>query len=297
MFRIEVEMDVLRERDLVLAQREGEQRVRDLSIAKQQKDIEDAKTKAKQRQLELERENAQIREKLLKELFGTDAIGRAKEGPDVRVLRSALLGAGDPLQGVGKVAFPGSDVASPVERVRLEVTGLLSELVKVPSIAQTAFGVLAGVAGSAFDALVIGGDASIKNLKKLFGEPIVAHLRAKAIEEFVLGSTELVRLNLPKAGGHFRNAALATAGAGLVARIAGVGAPGGGVGSGGGGGTSVNQRSDGTGLGAQLGAGQTQLVRMEIVVMQQTPDGRTVARTTQHIQRLRDLDQPLRVVL
>ena len=290
-FRIEAEMAVLQQRDLVLAQQEGEQRVRDLEITRQQREQEERIADARRRQLEFVRETAQLRERLQKELFGTDVVGRAREGAAPTRLADTFKIAG-PLKGVDMPEFPMPDI-SPIQLYAGEVARIGDEMIKLPSIAQTAFGAIAGLAGGAFDALVMGGDASIRNLKKLFGEPIVAHLRSKAIEEFVLGSTELVRLNLPKAGGHFRNAALATAGAGLVGRIAGVGAPGGGFAGGGGGGAGGF-----TGVGAQLGATRSeQIVKMEILVVQQTPDGRTIARHTQHVQRLKDLDQPLRVVL
>jgi hypothetical protein len=296
---IKTDIALLNERDLVLARSEGEERVRNLSLANQLKTAEEGIAAAARRQLDFARENAQIREKLNKELFGTDAIGRASEGVAPARLPDTLK-AGGSVSGPGAIAFPSPDLSG-VEGLALGIEGITSELIKIPSVAQTAFGSIKGAADAAFDALVMGGGDAIKSLKKAFGEPIVAHLKSEFALNMVLAASSAAQLNFPKAAGHLKAAGMAMAGAAVVARLTGV-SGGGGAGSGGGGGggsASVNQRSDGSGLGASLGAGQRELrVQFEpLIIVVKDQDGRQISRIQQKLQRLRDLEQPIRTVL
>jgi hypothetical protein len=136
------------------------------------------------------------------------------------------------------------------------------------SAAKTAAGILQKVA-----AVAIGYEAAL-DAKKEFA----AALAAFAIQDY------------EGAGLHLASSVQYAA----TAAEAGVSATSGG---GGGGGGSSPGSNAGASLGASGGSSATQIIQMEIVVVQKAQDGRETARTMAAITRLNDLNQPIRVTL
>jgi hypothetical protein len=290
-----------------------------VSKAREQQRISDAEVQSKRNQLALteaqRKELERITELSRRANFLADSALRAIEarmagpkqlGIDEFIAQATRQPALPDAVPAGGLAFEAATDLGPYENLRpvpellLQVGDALSLVQQRTQKAREEFGALAdtvavgltGASAQAMDALISGHDVSIKTLKKAFAEPIVMRLKATAIDEFVQAAAAAARLNFAQAAAHLGAAAKATAGAALVARLGGVG---GGGGGGGGGSTSA-----GAARSAQLaGAGRTeaQTVRIEMIVVQKTPDGREISRIRQQIQRLTDRSQPIRVTL
>lgn len=125
-------------------------------------------------------------------------------------------------------------------------------------------------------------------------EPEVKHLEALGAKNFVIGSADAALGNYKGAAEHFAAGALYMAGATAVAAIGGTGGGGSGGGTGGGGGAG---NSSAAGMGARGNGQSDQIIKLEIVTVTRDQTGREVAKTTQMIQRLNDLNQPIRVTM
>lgn len=171
-----------------------------------------------------------------------------------------------------------------------------SQFGRLTSLSDVAHATIWNTAQQGLASLIRGHESTGKILKKAAAEPIVAKLKMEAVEHGKKAAGALADLNVPKAAAHGAAAAGYLIGAAKVAQLGGIGGGGGDAGSGG---SAPSARGGAAaGLGSSLGASQgEQLVKMEILVVQQAADGRTISRHTQHVQRLKDLDQPLRVTL
>ena len=229
-------------------------------------------------------------------LKGGPAIGVTEEDPFARMTVSAV----DASQRLVLVGAALGGINSALADMGAEAEAQFGKLTTVGDVAQAA---LENAANAGIQSLIRGHESTAKVLKRAAAEPIVAKLKMKGIEYAKESAGAFAELNIPMGIALAAASAGAFVGAAKVAQIGGGGGGGGGDGGdggGGGGGSSVNQRG-GVGLGAQLGAGGgasgSQMVKVEIVVVQKAPDGREVARIRQNIQRLEDLAQPIRVVL
>jgi hypothetical protein len=194
------------------------------------------------------------------------------------------------------LAMIAADAAKPIsafERLRVEITSTAMDLKNMGAVGTEALtaGISAGL-----DALILGQGNAIAALKRAAAEPIVAKLKMNAIESIGQAAKYAASLNFPAAGIALASAAKNTAGAYAVARLGGMSAGNGteGVNAGGTGGGGRNAALPGDGLSS---ARNDRPIRIEMVLVTRTPDGRELSRTRQQIQRLDDRNQPIRVVL
>lgn len=221
--------------------------------------------------------------------IGADAMAKA-ENP----FASMTISAADASERLTLVSMALGGINSALGEMGKEAESQFGRLTTISDVANAT---IWNVAEQGMQSLIRGGESTAKVLKKAAAEPIIAKLKMKGIEYAKESAGAFAQLNIPQGVALAAAAAGAFIGANKVAQLAGGGGGGGGgEGAGSGGGGGVNQRADGTGLGAQLGS-REQTVRVEIVVVQKGPDGQETQRIMQKIQRLRDLEQPIRVVL
>lgn len=147
---------------------------------------------------------------------------------------------------------------------------------------------------SSLDASVRAHQSFAKALVQAAVAPIIHELDAHAVKEFATAAAHGFFGDYGGAAKHAAAGAAYVAGAHAVAAIAGGG--GGSAGGGGGGGGGGAGSGTGIGLGARGGVAD-QLLKIEIVNVTRDQTGREVARTNQMIQRLNDLNMPIRVTL
>jgi hypothetical protein len=135
-----------------------------------------------------------------------------------------------------------------------------------------------------------------RQLLKIALEPLAQTLEGWAAFYTEKAAAEAVSGDYAQAAKDFGAAAIDLGGAAAVRAIGGGGGSSGGGGGGGGGGAG-----SGAGMGAQFGTSSAsasqQLLKIEIVTVTKDQTGRETARTSQMIQRLTDLNMPIRVAL
>lgn len=183
-----------------------------------------------------------------------------------------------------------------MQLLRAEIRGTGEELKHMGDLAKFALtnGLSAGL-----DAVITGQGNAVRALKRTAAEPIVAKLRMNAVESLGDAAKYAASFNFAGAAAALASATKNTLGAMAVARLGGISA--GGTEGAGGGGASAGDPSFGRRAalaGDGLGTSRSeQPMRIEMVIVQRTPDGRELARTRQQIQRLDDRNQPIRVTL
>jgi hypothetical protein len=199
----------------------------------------------------------------------------------------------------GLFSMIAADTSKPItamQILRAEIAETTSALTTMGSTAR--FSLEQGL-GAGLDALITGQGNAIRNLKRAAAEPIVAQLRMNAIESF----SNAAKFAMSPATWGLVPVALAsgaknTVGAMAVARIGGISGGGGeGAGGGAGGGDSSFGRNAGLPGDGLSSARNDRPIRIEMIVISQSADGRELARTRQMIQRLDDRNQPIRVTL
>ncbi|MDQ6770536.1 MAG: hypothetical protein M3Z54_11180 [Gemmatimonadota bacterium] len=123
-------------------------------------------------------------------------------------------------------------------------------------------------------------------------EPEIKLMEGLAAKQFALAAGDFADGNWAGGAHHLVAGAVFATEAGVIAGIA----QGGGGGAGGAGGSGGGAGSAGAQLGAR-GVQTDQLLKIEIVNVTKDQNGREVARTSQMIQRLNDLNMPVRVTL
>jgi hypothetical protein len=236
---------------------------------------------------------------------GQASLKLASAGQIAAIGADAMAKAGDPFS---QMTISAVDASSRLTLVSNALGGINSALTDMGAEAEAQFGKLSTVGEVAYaslweasnqgiQSLIRGHESTAKVLKRAAAEPIVAKLKMKGVEYGKEAVGAFAQLNIPQGIALAAAAAGAFLGAAKVAQIGGVGGGGESAGSGGG---APSPRSGGAGLGAELGGGgrasADQVMRFEIVFINQTPDGREVARITKQIQRNKDLRQPIRVV-
>jgi len=138
---------------------------------------------------------------------------------------------------------------------------------------------------AATDALVRGQGSILAGLL----EPIVVHLEAKAVEHELLAIGEAIHGQWTLAAKDAKAAAGFLAGAAVVARMAGITSHHAGGGGGGGSGSNAGQS-------AQLATSRpTDTFKGEVIIVLQTPDGKTLQRMRRDLKRIDDRGQPILV--
>jgi len=152
--------------------------------------------------------------------------------------------------------------------------------------------------GAGLDTLITGRGNALQAIKRAAAEPIVAELRMTAIRDAAKAASFAASFNFPAAGIALASATKNALGAVAVARIGGIGGGGGdGPSAGvGGGDPSFGRGASLSGEGLNGGRGDRPM-KIEMVIVTRTPDGRELSRTRQQIQRLNDRNQPIRVTL
>jgi hypothetical protein len=168
-----------------------------------------------------------------------------------------------------------------------------SDSKKHVQIVKTRASMIEAAENGAAQAIISGRKDLGRALLRAALEPEVKLLEGLAAKQFALAAGDFADGNWAGGAHHLEAGAVFATEAGVVAGLA-QGGGGGGAGGGGSGGGGA-----GSG-GAQMGArgGQSdQLLKIEIVNVTKDQTGREVARTSQLIQRLTDLNAPIRVVL
>jgi hypothetical protein len=225
------------------------------------------------------------------------SIGVASLGPDAEGIRKVMIEVSR-MAAESPFAMIAADVTKPITGLQALRAELASTATDFRIMGDTArFSIEQGI-GAGVDALISGRGNVIKELKRAAAEPIVAKLRMQAIEGFAnaakYASNPATFALIPAA---LAAAAKNTVAAAAVARLGGMAGGGGSEGAGGASGAGGGARSaslPGDGLSA---ARSDRPVRIEMILVQQTPDGRELARQRQVVQRLDDRNQPIRVVL
>lgn len=198
--------------------------------------------------------------------------------------------------------------AAAIDPVRAAVRGIEAALIdmgdraaeqfgRFHSVGETAMASLNHAAQMGTEALITGHEKVSKVLKRAAAEPIVAHLKMLGIDQGKKAVAAAADLNFPKAAQHLAAAAGAILGARKVAQLGGIGGGGGEGGGGSAGGSSGGGAGSQLGASSTLGAGRNEPLKMEIVFVQKTQDGKETARQRQFIQRANDRNQPIRVAL
>lgn len=184
----------------------------------------------------------------------------------------------------------------PLQALRLEMGQTGEQMREVGRVAKAS---IPGAIAAGVDAIVSGQGNAIKAMKRALAEPIVMHLKAKAVEGFALAASYAGNPAMwPLIPAALAGAGKSLAAAAVVSRLGGVGGSGDSAGGSGG-----NTSTTGFGRGATTtdtmvrGSGSDRPVRIEMIVVQKAPDGRELTRQRQMIQRLDDRNQPLRVTL
>jgi hypothetical protein len=162
---------------------------------------------------------------------------------------------------------------------------------KHEQVVKTRAAIIESAENGAAQAIIQGRKDIGRALLKAALEPEVKLLEGLSAKQFALAAGDFADGNLAGGAHHLEAGAVFLTEAALVASLAGGGGPSGGGGGGGGGGSNSVH-------GAQFGASggaSSQLIQIEIVNVTRDQNGRETARTSQGIQRLTDLNYPIRV--
>lgn len=196
------------------------------------------------------------------------------------------------------LAMIAADAARPVSALTILRAEINDTRDALSTMGQTAQFALTDGLGAGLDAIITGRGNVIQAMKRAAAEPIVATLRMNAIESLAQAAKFAANpLTLGLVPGQLASAAKNTLGAVAVARLGGI--SGGGDPQSGGAGAGAPSFGRGAALpGDGLNSARSDRpVKIEMVIVTRTPDGRELSRTRQQIQRLDDRNQPIRVTL